>query len=191
MSLPLGVMGFSGRARTGKDSLCAHYCSMDRRIVRYAFADELKKVYCEMAFITLEELEQNKEFHRQGLIDLAELELKVGNPGYFGTRFVEKVLGGDFAGKLVIITDFRYPAETEAVHWYCRDEKIPFQLIRVHRPSVARIKCGWQLEGYKHDGVYINRDRFSIDTNPDTSWVWRHHFCPMLFKRKAEICKKI
>lgn len=178
---PIGIVAFSGRAGVGKDLLCCHYQRMDKRVMRYAFADDLKVVYCQRAGITLEELEDNKEFHRQGLIDLAELDLKVGNPAYFGDRFVDKAMQGLFGGKLVNITDCRYPAETITVQEFARVKGIPFSLIRVHRPSIARINCGWSLEKLKHDMNYINRAQHSIDSNPDTLLLWQRVFCPILF----------
>jgi hypothetical protein len=183
---PLAVIGFSGRAQVGKDTLCNHFTKMDSRIMRYAFADELKAVYCERAYITRSELERDKELHRQGLINLAELELKVGRPGYFGEKFVERAISGKFVGKLVIITDFRYPAETKEVMNFCTREQVPFKLIRILRPSVSIKECGWSISHLKHDDVYINSIKFHVDHNPATFQMWKNHFCPILYKNIPE-----
>lgn len=158
-SNPRLVIGLSGKAKTGKDYICKqlleHFGSCFAA-KRYAFADHLKEVYAEKHGITLLELEQNKEIHRQGLIDLAEKDLKANDQAYFGRRFCRELDYNQIDATIVIITDIRYHAELFYTLGYLEAKHIPQVLIGVQRDEVEDVQCGWCLDDVKVDHVFYN-----------------------------------
>jgi len=155
-SNPRLVIGLSGKAKTGKDYICRALIEHFSSAKRYAFADHLKELYAWRHDITLLELEQNKEIHRQGLIDLAEKDLKANDQAYFGRRFCRELDHGQIDANIIIITDVRYHAELFFTLGYLQAKHIPQILIGVQRDEVENIQCGWCLDDVTVDHVFHN-----------------------------------
>jgi len=155
-SKPRLIIGLSGKAKTGKDYICKHLIEHFSSAKRYAFADHLKDIYAEKHGITLLDLEQNKEIHRQGLIDLAEKDLKADDQAYFGKRFCRELDYGQIDATIIIITDIRYHAELFFTLGYLEAKHIPQILIGVQRDEVEDVRCGWCLDDVTVDHVFHN-----------------------------------
>ncbi len=139
----LGLTMFSGYAKVGKDTLGeAHQRLFNTK--RYGFADPLKDLYSELSkqtsYISREQLEKNKEKHRNALIALGHGARQV-NPdiwvtGVFSERsgiFKDIVNGG------AIITDTRYVNELSAGRRHAARLGMPFRMVWVQREGVGPI----------------------------------------------------
>lgn len=151
------VIALTGKSKSGKDYLCTKLLSyLKGKCSRYAFADSLKALYAERQNITLNDLELNKELHRQNLIDLSEKELKVKDKAYFGRNFCnyidKKINGLD----VVILSDMRYHAELFFTEGYLAAKQIPFFLVGVKRNEIPEIFCGWCLDDVLPHHVFNN-----------------------------------
>ena len=143
----LKVIVLLGKGRSGKDYL-AKKLIKDLGCTRHAFADDLKEIYCYSHPLSVEEIEADKENHRQGLINLAENTLKKYDPAFFGKRFLTKALNPNFAAKddFWVITDARYKGE--------------YDFVRDH-PSVASVSIGvtWPQKEIEGCGYELHDER--------------------------------
>jgi hypothetical protein len=76
---------------------------------RVAFADQVKKLIAEKYGITIEHLNQNKEFYRSEIIDLAQSMKAIDPLFWVKMSNLEETVNP-------IITDFRFPNEVHIYH---------------------------------------------------------------------------
>lgn len=101
------ILGFCGFAQVGKDTLGAYVCE-HYGTTRYAFADELKRQYCEMQHLSLSELEKNKNQHRDGIVALSR-----ARKNEFGQDYWVQALDKQISSDKIVVTDVRYDFEVE------------------------------------------------------------------------------
>lgn len=154
------IVGLMGMARVGKDTTGAVY--IENGYERYAFGDAVKKEYCEVNGLTLEEIDgDNKEYHRTregGIIDTAEKKRK-NNPFYWVDVIKDEIIEKHKKGINIVITDIRRIPEIK----FMDSLKEVFGKDNVKLYEVIKPKA--------NDGV------FDYDMNTSQTLLWGHWNC--------------
>ncbi len=138
-----GLTMFAGYAKAGKDTAGeAHQRIFNTK--RYGFADPLKDVYVELSrqtsYVSREQLEKNKEKHRNALIALGhgmrQVDPDVWVRGVFNmnTGILRDIVQGG-----AVITDTRYVNEVSAGRRHAARLGMPFRLVWVQREGVGPV----------------------------------------------------
>lgn len=163
------ILGLSGRARSGKDTICRLIQEDYPSAIRFAFADELKR-QCHSAWNSVY---PTVPFH--------ELEKEIRRPLYqiWGTELCRRVFGADHWLKyfpsvgtddFVIVTDVRYANEAK----FIRDKG--GLVFEVRRPSAEspwwtrvgqRQHCS-EIQRFPVDGEIVNRG--TIEDLREPAW---------------------
>jgi putative phage-type endonuclease len=132
----IGLTMFGGYAKVGKDTIGALHQHLFKS-TRYSFADPLKKMYCEMHGITLEQLEKQKEKHRPGLVKLGHGMRKIHSDVWVDGVFNSTTgVYGTMSKSGAVITDARYVNEVSAGRKHAARLGVPCRAIWVERPGV-------------------------------------------------------
>lgn len=135
-------IAISGPLRSGKDTLAAALMNQNKKYVRVAFADELKKIACELTRDNMFN-EQTKIKHRPFLIALGQAMRQYD--GLFWVRKAQPLIFELIQNhKLPIITDLRFKNEAEELR------SMGFLLIRLECSEEELIIRGW-TPNFKQD----------------------------------------
>ena len=145
MNKDLTIVGISGFARTGKDTLCDLITKKNPRFRRYAFADKLKRdlhlFLMEQCKINILHLSENeKKLVRPLLISYGCMMRNMGD-GLHWVRELEKQMLDDvlFQNNLgntdiiPVITDFRF--ENEVIYFKSKYNLIMTEVVRNEAPE--------------------------------------------------------
>jgi hypothetical protein len=122
----------------------------------FAFADALKKDFCEDAGISRGDLEKSKEEYRGRLFEYSKIK-RTGFQDYYTEKVADCIKGSDVSNA-VVITDFRQPEEYEYLKK--RFGSIPWTIVRIvdHLKDAesGRLKASYDLvedpmEGFLKD----------------------------------------
>jgi hypothetical protein len=123
------IIGIVGKKGSGKDALMLALAKHHEKVIRVAFADDLKEEVCRMFGITRTHLDNNKEKFRRILQELGTLRKEYNGNNYWVDKVREKINLHMANGDLVICTDCRFHHETALI------KSLGGKLVRVTRPS--------------------------------------------------------
>ena len=158
------IIIFSGKQYSGKDTAAKILLENLPNFKRCAMGDIIKIEYGKQHNLTYEEIEANKSFYRQGLIDLGNWGRKQ-SPDYW----LEKIISQE--GK-IIVTDVRI------LHEYEVFKKAGAISIRIEAERDIREARGGKLIG-ENDVTETDLDNiqdwdFLIDNNKDYETLKKH-----------------
>lgn len=145
MNKDIRIVGISGFARSGKDTLCDLIVKKDARFKRYAFADKLKQdlrlflmEQCKIDILHLSE--EEKKIIRPLLIAYGCMMRNIGD-GLHWVRELEKQMLSDLAFEtnlgdkptIPVITDFRF--ENEVIYFKSKYNLIMSEVVRDEAPE--------------------------------------------------------
>ncbi len=99
------IIIFSGKQYSGKDTVAKVLLEQMPDYKRFAMGDVIKLEYGKQKGLTYEEIEKNKPFYRQGLIDLGNWG-RAQDPDYWLKKIISQP-------EKIIVTDVRVPHEYE------------------------------------------------------------------------------
>ena len=156
------IIAVAGKMRAGKDTFGEVFLEHNPSFIRVAFADPLKEEYAEANNITVEEVNINKDFHRQGLIDYGQFRRDQE-----ALYWVHKAINipGD-----KIITDVRFLNEFEVL------KDLGAVMVRIESELEQRAKRGMIISDSISETALDNRDDwdFVLYNNSDLeSFKWQ------------------
>lgn len=125
----VGIIQIFGFARSGKDTV-GRAIKEIYGSERFAYADPLKDVYCEVAGLTREQLDNEKEKHRSGLVGLGK-GMRAVSPDVWATGIYlpEKGFTEAAKGKGAYITDGRYLNEHIKAKLKAVELQVPYRSV--------------------------------------------------------------
>lgn len=137
------IVAVAGKMRAGKDTFGEVFLEHHPEFIRVAFADPLKEEYAATQNISVEEVNLNKDFHRQNLIDYGQFR-RDQEPLYWVNKAVNTP--GD-----KIITDVRFLNEFEAL------KALGAVMVRVESDLGQRSKRGLIISDSTSETALDNR----------------------------------
>jgi dephospho-CoA kinase len=117
------IVGISGKARSGKDTVAQYIKRAYGGFKKVSFAEELKRKLAKQLGVPFSEIVENKNQYRPALIELG-LQDPRGRTDAFLEKHIEKE-------DLILITDVRFQYEAEAILKATTNTI----LIRINRPG--------------------------------------------------------
>lgn len=131
----IGLIGLSGRKRSGKDTVYAIIQEEAERLrpARVAFADALKEEVSALLNVPIAELEADKARFR-GILQWWGTEWRrAQNPNYWIDQTRKKILALKGISGLIVATDVRFPNEAELI------ENMGGVVVRISRPEANNV----------------------------------------------------
>lgn len=144
------LIGLTGYAGSGKDTLCAAMLNLHPYAVRYAFADALKEEVATAFGTTVEFIEENKLIFRELLQSWGVTRRSYG-PDYWVEQVAKSI--SEDAPKVAIVTDVRFLNEATWI------KQSGGSLVRVVRPGNGAVNghiSEHELSNYAVDCEVIN-----------------------------------
>lgn len=99
------IIALAGFKRSGKDTIGKVIKYKDHSFKRLAFADEVKKEFSKIEGIKIEEVEKNKDYYRDKIIELGEEKREI-DPRYWIVKAFNDIDIGN-TKENIVITDVR------------------------------------------------------------------------------------
>ena len=158
------VVGISGKRGSGKDTsadfLLKHLENLGISVVKGAFADQLKKEYCEASSVNFDELAKNyklKSLHRPGIIKMGNDQKAIHGEDIWIRKLLKNPEIKDY--QVLIVSDLRYPNEAKSIRKHSKKSI----LFRINIDLKLR-----ELRGISwNEDIDKNHSETSLDSYPN------------------------